>query len=78
MDTVSHFHLDAKAGRFSVDSVQFKQDFFIPQFLNVRLSLPMLALRPPVDFLDEVAASEGAASVGASSQQVTSGCFEAA
>ena len=69
-DTVSPAYLCAKTGSLAVDRVQVKQDFFIPQFLNVRPSLPMFAVKPPLDFLDEVAASEGTASVGASSQQV--------
>ena len=58
---MSPAHLCARTRRLAVDLVQVKQDFFITQFLNVRPSLPMFAVKPPLDFLDEVAASEGMA-----------------
>ena len=66
-DTVSPAYVCAKTGSLAVDRVQVQQDFFIPQFLNVRPALPMFAVKSPLDFLDEVAASEGTASVSASS-----------
>ena len=50
-DTRSPAHLSFRTGRLAVDCVQVKQYFFIRQFLNVRPSLPMFAVKSPLDFL---------------------------